>query len=217
MSFLRKGAFAYKGSQLYAEELNLSSIGDEIKTPCHVYSRCLDMHKANSRFRFFWQISRYGYLNGSWWHILHRKQLQENIRAYCQAFGRLNHRIGFAIKVQKFKQIIFSIFLGYKWNFPSLSALIPKANYNPALLRIINEEGLSAVAVSGNEVLQSIFFEICLLFLCLSVGFILEAQVRLALEVGFKGRDIFLNGCGKQHIVVLHFDLYKKEGSNLSS
>jgi len=110
MSFLRKGAFAYKGSHLYAEELNLSSIGDEIETPCHVYSR---------------------------------KQLQDNIRAYSQAFGRLNHRIGFAIK----------------------------ANYNPELLRIINEEGLSAVAVSGNE-------------------------VRLALEVGFKGRDIFLNGCG---------------------
>ena len=61
--------------------------------------------------------------------------------------------------------------------------------------------------------LDSKFFKICLV----PVGFILEAQVRLALEVGFKGRDIFLNGCGKQHIVVLHFDLYKKEGSNLSS
>ena len=61
------------------------------------------------------------------------------------------------------------------------------------------------------------FFKICLVFLLLCVGFIIEAQVRLALEVGFKGRDIFLNGCGKQHIVVLHFDLYKKEGSNLSS
>ena len=66
------------------------------------------------------------------------------------------------------------------------------------------------MAVSGNEVLQSIFFKICLVFLLLCVGFIIEAQVRLALEVGFKGRDIFLNGCGKQHIVVLHFDLYKK-------
>ena len=94
---------------------------------------------------------------------------------------------------------------------------LSQANYNPALLRIINEEGLSAVAVSGNEVLQSIFFKICLVFLLLCVGFIIEAQVRLALEVGFKGRDIFLNGCGKQHIVVLHFDRYKKEGSNLSS
>ena len=31
--------------------------------------------------------------------------------------------------------------------------------------RIINEEGLSAVAVSGNEVLQSIFFKTCLVFL----------------------------------------------------
>ena len=126
MSFLRKGAFAYKGSQLYAEELNLSSIGDEIKTPCHVYSRCLDMHKANSRFRFFWQISRYGYLNGSWWHILHRKQLQENIRAYCQAFGRLNHRIGFAIKVQKFKQIIFSTFFGIQVKLSQSIGLNPQ-------------------------------------------------------------------------------------------
>ena len=28
-----------------------------------------------------------------------RKQLVENIRAYKTAFGRLNHRIGYAIKV----------------------------------------------------------------------------------------------------------------------
>ena len=48
----------------------------------------------------------------------------DNIRAYKAAFGRQEHRIGFAIK----------------------------ANYNPALLAIVREEGLSAVAVSGNEV-----------------------------------------------------------------
>ena len=65
---------------------------------------------------------------------------------------------------------------------------------------------LRFVLYSFVYVLDSKFFKICLV----PVGFILEAQVRLALEVGFKGRDIFLNGCGKQHIVVLHFDLYKK-------
>ena len=56
-----------------------------------------------------------------------RRKLVENIRAYKLAFGRQDHRIGFAIK----------------------------ANYNPALLAIVREEGLSAVAVSGNEVTNS--------------------------------------------------------------
>lgn len=56
-----------------------------------------------------------------------RRKLVENIRAYKLAFGRQDHRIGFAIK----------------------------ANYNPSLLAIVREEGLSAVAVSGNEVTNS--------------------------------------------------------------
>ena len=37
--------------------------------------------------------------------------------------------------------------------FVALIVIFPQANYNPALLAIIKEEGLSAVAVSGNEVL----------------------------------------------------------------
>ena len=79
-------------------------------------------------------------------------------------------------------------------------------------MRCSSQYSLRFVLYSFVYVLDSKFFKICFV----PVGFILEAQVRLALEVGFKGRDIFLNGCGKQHIVVLHFDLYKKEGSNLS-
>ena len=60
-------------------------------------------------------------------------------------------------------------------------------------MRCSSQYSLRFVLYSFVYVLDSKFFKICLV----PVGFILEAQVRLALEVGFKGRDIFLNGCGK--------------------
>lgn len=112
---LRPGSFSYLSASLHCEEVELASLHQRLGQ---------DLTPC---------------------HVYSRKQLVENIRAYKTAFGRLNHRIGYAIK----------------------------ANYNPALLAIVKEEGLSAVAVSGNE-------------------------VRLALEVGFDGGDIFFNGSGKQ-------------------
>ena len=47
-----------------------------------------------------------------------------------------------------------------------------KSNYNPSILSLVKESGLSVVTVSGNEVL-------------------------LALQTGFPGERIFLNGNGK--------------------
>jgi len=78
-------------------------------------------------------------------YIYSRKQLLENIRSYKNAFASLSHRIGFSVK----------------------------SNYNPAILKIMYEEGLNAVTVSGNE-------------------------IKLALQVGFKGSSIFFNGNGKK-------------------
>ena len=69
----------------------------------------------------------------------------ENIRSYKNAFASLSHRIGFSVK----------------------------SNYNPAILRLMYDEGLNAVTVSGNE-------------------------IKLALRVGFKGNSIFFNGNGKK-------------------
>jgi len=48
-----------------------------------------------------------------------------------------------------------------------------KSNYNPAILKVMCEEGLNAVTVSGNE-------------------------IKMALHVGFQGSSIFFNGNGKQ-------------------
>ena len=39
MSTLRKGSFAYKGSHLNADEVDLVALDEEFQTPCHVYSR----------------------------------------------------------------------------------------------------------------------------------------------------------------------------------
>ena len=89
-----------------------------------------------------------------------RKQLEDNIKAYRQALGRLNHRIGFAIKVLRnillVRLVLFqsSPFCSEIYLFNNIFiSFLCQANYNPALLTIIKEEGLSAVAVSGNEVL----------------------------------------------------------------
>merc|ERR1711892_877107 len=78
-------------------------------------------------------------------YIYSRKQLLENIRSYKNAFASLSHRIGFSVK----------------------------SNYNPAILKLMCDEGLNAVTVSGNE-------------------------IKMALQVGFKGSSIFFNGNGKQ-------------------
>ena len=48
-----------------------------------------------------------------------------------------------------------------------------KANYTPEILKIIKEQGLSVITVSGLE-------------------------IKLALKIGFQGKQIFFNGNGKQ-------------------
>ena len=76
---------------------------------------------------------------------LFRRQLLENINAYKSSFCSPSHRVGFSMK----------------------------ANHSPEILRVILDQGLSVVAVSGCEVM-------------------------LALKLGFTGDKIFYNGVGKQ-------------------
>ena len=84
MSPLRKGAFAFKDFHLHADEVDLVTLGDEFQTPCHVYSRSTS---KNIHPYVATMISLYN-----------RRQLEDNIKGYHRALGRLNHRIGFAIK-----------------------------------------------------------------------------------------------------------------------
>ena len=78
-------------------------------------------------------------------YVYSKKQLIENIRAYKNGFGDRKNLVGFSMK----------------------------ANPNTEVLKLVLEEGLSIVAVSGFE-------------------------IRLALDLGFPGSRIFFNGNGKQ-------------------
>ena len=79
-------------------------------------------------------------------HILvHRKEIHRNIDAYKTYFPSPDHRVGFSVK----------------------------ANHNPVILRMMKDNNLDAVTVSGYEIL-------------------------LALKIGFLGKQIFYNGVGKQ-------------------
>ena len=89
MSPLRKGAFAFKGFHLHADEVDLVTLGDEFQTPCHVYSRS---KSKNIHPYVATMISS---------KLYNRRQLEDNIKGYHRALGRLNHRIGFAIKAKK--------------------------------------------------------------------------------------------------------------------
>lgn len=65
---------------------------------------------------------------------------------------------------------------GYQDAFSSISSMIGfsmKANYTPEILKIIRDHGLNVITVSGCE-------------------------IKLALKCGFKGKQIFFNGNGKQ-------------------
>ena len=77
--------------------------------------------------------------------VYSKGQLLNNITKYKDAFEYSNHLVGYSVK----------------------------ANFNPHLLKIIKDQGLNAVTVSGFEIL-------------------------LALRTGFTGDKIFFNRVGKQ-------------------
>ena len=103
MSLLRKGSFAYKGSHLHADGVDLVTLADQFQTPCHVYSRYAILPPNKPSLNQFSNLDT------------NRKQLEDNIKGYRQALGRLNHRIGFAIKVLGINYFVIEIQMLHKF------------------------------------------------------------------------------------------------------
>ena len=91
------------------------------------------------------QVLRIFSLNIFYFSIFSRRQLLKNIHSYKESFPGGSYKIGYSMK----------------------------ANHNPTILKIMKDEDLSIVTVSGYEIL-------------------------LALKTGFLGSQIFYNGVGKQ-------------------
>ena len=91
------------------------------------------------------QVLRIFSLNIFYFSIFSRRQLLKNIHSYKESFPGGSYKIGYSMK----------------------------ANHNPTILKIMKDEDLSIVTVSGYE-------------------------IQLALNLGFDGSKIFYNGVGKQ-------------------